>query len=48
LADHQRRLHILKEQASKWGDLHIPAHLVLDIEDTEAKVEYLRGRIADG
>ncbi len=38
---HQRRLHVLKEQEAGFGKLHVPAHIVTDIQDIEAEIEKL-------
>jgi hypothetical protein len=48
LADHQRRLHILEGRAARFGDLYIPPHLAIDIEDTKARIESLQARITEG
>ncbi|MCB0193429.1 MAG: ATP-binding protein, partial [Anaerolineae bacterium] len=41
LATHYRRLQILKEQRASFGSLHVPAHIVTGIEDTEADIKAL-------
>ena len=40
-ADHRRRLEILEGQAATFGDLYAPPHLVIDIENTKAKLASL-------
>jgi serine/threonine-protein kinase len=45
LTAHQRRLDILELQAAKFGELHVPPHLLIDIEDTKVKISSLRFRI---
>jgi hypothetical protein len=47
LVAHQRRLRVLEDQAAKFGKLHIPPHLVIDIEDAKAKIKNLQARITD-
>lgn len=41
LRRHHRRLQVLKEQQAKFG-LHTPAHIIVEIEDTEAEIEALQ------
>jgi serine/threonine-protein kinase len=47
LAAHQRRLEILEVKAARFGELHIPPHLTIDIEDTRAKIAALQERLSD-
>lgn len=47
LEAHRRRLRILELKEAKYGKLHAPAHLVLDVEDTRAKISALEARIAE-
>ena len=39
-----RRLQILKEQRAKFGELHVPTHIVTEIEDLEAELEELKAQ----
>jgi hypothetical protein len=39
---HNRRLQKLKEQQAKFGPLYAPAHLVMEIEETEAEIKRLQ------
>jgi serine/threonine-protein kinase len=48
LIAHERRLNRLKLQAATFGNLNAPAHLLIDIEDTELKIESLRTKITEG
>ncbi|MBI1882268.1 MAG: hypothetical protein HYR94_29195 [Chloroflexi bacterium] len=44
---HQRRLNRLKLQAANFGEINAPTHLLIDIEDTETKIESLQARITE-
>ncbi len=44
---HNRHLQKLKEQQSSFG-LHTPPHILIEIEDLEAKLEKLQTELADG
>lgn len=46
LAAHHRRLNVLKLQVASLGKINAPPHLLIDIEDTEAKIEALKAKIA--
>lgn len=48
LEAHQRRLAILELQEARFGKAHAPAHLVIDLEDTRAKIQSLEAQIAAG
>ena len=37
-AIHQRRLRILEEQKAKFGDIHVPGHIVIEIEELKTKI----------
>jgi AAA+ ATPase superfamily predicted ATPase len=47
LEAHRRRLAILELQEARIGKLHAPAHLVIDMEDTQAKIAALEARVAE-
>ena len=42
---HSTRLHRLREQSAKWGELHTPAHILTEIADTERLVEELQEKL---
>jgi len=46
LVAHQRRLAILELEEAKFG-IQAPPHLIIDIEDTQAKIESLQARITE-
>jgi predicted NACHT family NTPase len=46
--EHTRHLQKLQEQKAKFGSLHAPAHLLTEIEDTEAEIEKLRIELKEG
>lgn len=47
LLAHHRRLNTLQWQAANFGEINAPAHLLIDITDTQAKIDALRTRIAE-
>jgi serine/threonine-protein kinase len=47
LEAHRRRLAVLELQEAGYGKLHTPTHLVIDIEDTRAKIESLEVRVTE-
>jgi hypothetical protein len=48
LEAHRRRLAVLELQEARFGKAHAPTHLVIDVEDTRAKIQSLEARIAGG
>ena len=42
LRTRSRYLQVLKEQQAKFGSLHTPAHIVVEIEDTETEIKKLQ------
>ena len=48
LAAHRRRLAALELQEARFGAAHAPTHVIIDIEDTRAKIESLEAKIAGG
>lgn len=46
IANHSRRLQKLREQAAGFGPLHTPAHILTEIEDTEAEIQRLQTELA--
>ena len=47
IAEHQRHLQILKQQAAGFGPLNAPTHLVTQIQDREAAIEKLQTELAE-
>lgn len=43
----QGRLFRLKSQAAKFGDLHAPAYIQTEIDDTERQIEELKAKLGD-
>ena len=41
-----RRLQILQQQRAKFGELHVPAHIITEIEDLKAELEQLQVQLA--
>ena len=48
LVVHNRRLQILREQRAKFGELHVPPHIVLEIEYLEEEISTLQTEIQNG
>lgn len=42
---HRSVLAKLREQAAKWGELHTPAHIALEIETTERQITELQEKL---
>ena len=43
---HQKRLHILEKQAARYGDLAIPPHIEIEIEELKIKIADIDLQIA--
>ena len=44
IANHKRRLGVLETQAAAFGPLHVPPHMLIEIEDTKKVIEALKSK----
>lgn len=47
ISQHERRLHILKEQQANPGQPMVPPHILIEIEDVEAEIRRLESGLED-
>lgn len=43
--NHKRRLQKLQEQQARFGKLHTPAHILIEIEDTATEIKRLQAEL---
>ena len=42
-----RKINLLEEQISKFGSLHVPVHLVIELQDEKAKLTEIESKLAE-